>query len=252
MKLYTCCEKHECEIECENNYYLKLVEYSFDDYKRFLEVGKRHHIHLYRYWYETDMSDSSSGSANFYYPINYLNMIIKDNNLAGVLVSSGGYGVEYYFYALNKEEFWVDLAGGYNENSYTWKYKENNLEKEYSLDVSINYALIVENLCISIKEGTKKVTLYERKILGILQKDCLVMDREVFAIRKEGKEFLLGYTNTYIDKQIELDANKNASAEKYCIYTLVKLDEEFLNKNITEVTYRDFREGNYEIYTKLI
>ena len=252
MKLYTCCEKNECEIQCENNYYVKLVEYSFEDYKRFLEVGKKHHIHLYRYWYETDMSDSSSGSANYYYPINYLNMIIKGNELVGVLVKSGGYRTNYYFYELNKEEYWVDLAGGYNENSYTWKYKKNNLDEKETLEVSINYAVIEERLFISTKRETTRVSFYERKILGLFQTDCIVIDGRVIGFKNEGKEFLLDDATTHVNIKKELEVNGNESVEKNYIYTLIKLDEEFLDKNIGEVAFKDFYEGNYELYTKLV
>ena len=75
MKLYTLCDKANTYIDTNTSFGIIKEEYSYSDYLKFVEDAKKYYVHMHRYYYETDMSDSDSGTIYDDYPINYSNMI---------------------------------------------------------------------------------------------------------------------------------------------------------------------------------
>ena len=67
MKLYTYCSQNDGEIKCKNDCGVKLENYSTSDYKRFMKEASKNYIRYFHSWYDTDMSDSDSGSDSSEY-----------------------------------------------------------------------------------------------------------------------------------------------------------------------------------------
>ena len=230
MKLYTFCKSHDSEIKLENSAGCRREEYSYGEYLRFLEEAKRYHVHLYHYYYETDMSDSDEGSDTVDFSINYNNMIIKDNKLYGVLVKTFSYFPKYLVYPLAEESCFIELAGGYNSNSYNWTYVENDLSSVATLEASLRYVVIKETTFY--EEGTGEMSHYFREIFNLTQKDFILDGDRITGVTADEREFSLS------------DVGSKITVGNH-VYTLVRLDEEFLEKNILLVTYEDFKRGDY-------
>ena len=231
MKLFTYCENEHSEVKLPKPHGVKQEEYTYEEYLSFLKEAKKYYIYMYHYYYETDMSDYSTGSSSEIFSINYNNMIIKDHKLYGVLVFNSNVFPDFYFYKFNDEEFKIELEGGYNSNSFTWSYKKNNLNDYLTLNASATYLLIKE--VIKYKEDNpKEVSYYNREIINLTQNNFIVENEEIVGIKYNGIIFKL-------DSKITTNDNVK--------YHLIKINPEFLEKNIMNVYYKDFQEGNYKI-----
>ena len=251
MKLYTICKLNECEIKTEDNYGIKLVEYSVSDYKRFIEKAMSHYVCYHRYWYDTDMSDSSSGTITRKFSINQSNMVIKDNELYGILANCNMNYPKYYIYQFGKEKLKIELGGGYCDDSHEWVYKENDLSNLETLYASLSYVLIKEKICFSNKNEETKMYLYERTIIGLLQKDCLIENGKVVGFTYDNNNFILASLDSFVQKTHERREYTSESTDVYEVYTLVKVSKEFLEENILNISYDDYRSGHYKVFTEI-
>lgn len=249
MKLYTYCKKDEAEILCYNKEDgVKLVEYSFEDYLKLIEEAKKYYITYYHYWYDTDMSDSDEGSSSDSYPINFSNMIIKDNKLYGVLVKNSNDFPDYLILELKKENVKLELGGGYNTNSFTWSLKKHKVDEETS-----NYVLVHEIIQVSTNKNTRKksLSIYKRKILGFLDKNQVFENDKLVGFNYYGNEFRLDDSSNWIQKNIEEIEFSDTIAHSTHLYTLVKVDKEFLDKEVFDCSYQDFSKKKYKMFTKI-
>lgn len=234
MKLYTYCSNLDSEIKLSYPNGIKKEEYSYEDYLLFLEQGKKYYIHMLHYYYETDMSDYEEDRIFNDFSINYNNMIIKDNELFGALVRTSGMFPKLYIYKLGEYNFGVELEGGYNSNSYDWWYQENDLSNSLTLEASLKYILIKENITYD-NNNPKKISIYLRDIINLTQKDFILENNKVVAIN-------------YLDHQFILeDKDEVRIKEGNTTYHLIRINKEFLDKNIFDVSYEDFSNNKYEI-----
>lgn len=243
MNLYTICDKSESLIDLKSIYGVKFQNYSMEDYIKFIEIAKKHYIHRLFYWYETDMSDSDSGSVSDDYPINYTNFVIKDNNLYGVLVKTRGSYPEYFILEFEKKHFKVALGGGYNDRDYDWWIKDKDLKNLDTLNISSSYVL----LCEKIYYDNDKIFSYERDIIGFFQENCIIENNSIIGLKYKinGKSHEFIFTNE--DSLFERLTDENGVYKTVINIKLVKLDEEFLNMNIYGVSYDDFKKGNFKL-----
>lgn len=244
MKLYTLCELEDALIKTSglDSYGIKLEEYSYDDYLNFIKEAGEYYIDEYHYWYETDMSDRDEGSTRSKFTINYSNMIIKDNKLFGVLIKTNNYFPKYYIYKFKEEKYGIDLSGGYNENSFTWTYKNNEkFTREYILVKEV----------ISTKKGSIKkedVSSYHREIIGLFENNYIVKDNKILGFKLDNHEYLLSVPSSLVSIKIDTYPENDA----HTIITLQRVDKQFLELNLFEVSYQDSLKKKYKIYTKLV
>ena len=242
MKLYTICSKEESLIDLKSTQGVKFQEYSMKDYEFFIEIAKKYYIQRYFSWYETDMSDSDSGSITDYYPINYNNMVVKDNKLYGVLVKTRGSLAEYYLLDFEKKQMSAALGGGYNDLDYDWCIKDNSFTNLEAINVSSNYIL----LCEKIAYNGSKLYSYEREVVGFLPQDCIIKNGCIIGLSYKN-DSLLEFIFSNEESLTKKTETKNGKFKNITNIKLVKLDEKFLNKNIKEVSYNDFKKGNFKI-----
>ncbi|MBE6143066.1 MAG: hypothetical protein E7177_03665 [Erysipelotrichaceae bacterium] len=243
MKLYTIVEDKEVLItSCNNNLKVGLKEYSYKEYLSFIEEVKKYYLHEYHYWYTTDMSDRDEGSNVEKYTINHSNMVIRDNKVYGVLVKTGNNYPKYYICTFEKGEYYIDLAGGYNKNSFSWTIKEN----PYVIN---DYLIIREYISYSLyeKNNKKVLSIYRREVIGLFKEDAIFENDLLIGFKKDDQQFIISDPSTYQN----IKTNNDYGNDNYNIDTLVKVDEEFLNNNIFDVSYEDFRNGNYQLFTKV-
>ena len=229
MKLYTYCSNSLSEVKLDRNHGVKKEEYTYQEYLSFLKEAQRYYVHLYHSYYETDMSDHSSGSSSDHFSINYHNMIISDHKLFGVLVKTNSSFPKYFILKLSEKKLSIDLDGGYNSNAFTWTLMDNDLSNHLTLIASFKYILIVEN---KRYEG-QELKYYEREIIAPIQKDFIVKDNLVTHVK-------------YLNHKIDLSSDNEVKIKDNTTVKVIKIDEEFLNKNILDVSYRDFY---YQKYT---
>ena len=180
MKLFTICDKSESKLNLNGDLGVKLMEYSYEDYLNFLNQSKKYFVYESHDWYETDMSDSDSGSRNRKFSINYNNMIVKDNELYGVLVKTSQIFPSYYILTLKEKRYFIELEGGYNSNSYSWKLVEyDNIN---NIDILLSYILIVEKIIIEEKAGKTKIIYYDREIKNLMPQYLIYKDDKVIGI----------------------------------------------------------------------
>lgn len=242
MNLYTICTKDESLYELQSIYGVKFQDYSMNDYNYFMDIAKKHYIHRLFSWYETDMSDSDSGTINDNYPINYTNIVIKDNELYGVLVKTKGMFPKYYLLEFEKKHKRVTLGGGYNDLDYDWWIKDKDISNLDTLNVSSNYVIIYEK----ISYDNNKLSYYEREIIGFLQRDCIIKNDCIIGLKYEDDtlhEFIFSDKDSFIQKHI----TENGQFKSVINMKLVEINEEFLNMNIIDVTYKDFTKGNFKL-----
>lgn len=250
MKLYTYCNEKECDIKCYNSGAVKLIEYTYDDYNRFIKKVKSKYIKAYHSWYETDMSDSDSGSNCKSFPINHTNIIIKDNKIYGVLIKTFGMFPKYFIFPLEKEKYAVELSGGYDSDYYEWKYENYDLESVNTYEASLKYLLIIENISYQIKDNNKEISLYLREVIGFVQSDFIVKNNKVIGLKYDNHEFIFDNPDSLRIEKTDISSYPDYSCEKYTLYKLVIIDELLLEQNIFEITYDNFKNGNYRIILK--
>lgn len=242
MKLYTICPEKESLFKNIDN--LNFEEYTMADYNKFVEEVKKYYISSRFYWYETDMSDSDSGTVYRSFPINYTNMIIKDNELYGVLVNTNGIFKEHYVLKLKDKHVEAHLGGGYEVLDYDWDLKEKDSSKPYLIDISQKYVMVYETF--SYLKG--KLSLYRREIVGFFPIDCILKDDKVIGLKYRNSsdelDFLFDDRKTYTHKIVTGDD----SSKTVRLFTFVEVNEEFLEKNILKVTSSDFSKGNFKFY----
>ena len=251
MKLYTLGSEKNSLIQCENNYFLHQEEFSIADYKKFMNQGKTYYVNLYHCWYETDMNDSSSDTSTANFTINHNNMIIKDNKLFGVLLKTGNLFPKYYVYKFGEKTFNLELAGGYNENSFKWTFKENDLQHLEVLNTSLDYLLIKENYSFDIKNNANKLVLYTLEIISFLQKDCILENDKVVGFMYEKNKYLINDSSTHCLKTVTTDESYGNLYKKTEKYTLIHVTEEFLEQNIVDVPYDSYRNNKYKVFSNI-
>lgn len=249
MKLYTYCRQDEAEILCYNKEEgVKIVEYSLEDYLRYIDQVKKYYISYYHSWYDTDMSDRDEGSTSDNYPVNYSNIVIKDNNLYGVLVKNSNDFPNYLILVLEKEKVRLELGGGYSENSFNWFLKKHEVEEETS-----NHVLVHEIIKVStdINTNEKHLSIYKRKIIGFLANNQIFENDKLVGFTYDDCQFRLNDSSTWINKTSE--ENKFGTTIEYAthVYTLIKVDKEFLDKEVFDCPYEDFRKNKYKMFTKI-
>lgn len=243
MKLFTVCKNSESLYDLKASIGVKLQEYSVNDFYAFYEKAKKHYICRRFYWYETDMSDSDSGTIYDLYPINHTNMVIKDNSLYGVLVKTRGMFPEYRIVEFSKCHKEAALGGGYNKLDYDWWIKDNDKEKEEELNVSSSYVL----LCEYIGYQNGKISSYMRDVVGFLPNDCIIENGCVVGLKykyDKNYEFIFKDADSLTNESVSEDGDTKSVRKK----KLVKIDGQLLEKNIFDVTWDDFKKGRSKPY----
>ena len=249
MKLFTCCGEKEATIYCTNNEWLTLQEYSYQDYLRFINESKSYHIKEFHDWYQTDMNDSDSGSTTKRFSINQTNMVIKNGKFYGVLVNSNPYFPKYFLVSLAQKKYYYDFDGGYNTNSFEWTFIENDLINTVTLDVSTKYLLIIESISYEFNESRKRLISYLRSVIGLTQNNCVVENDKVIGVKYNQVFFDFKKPESFVYRQIKESESSNNQSN--VVYSLVEITKEHLEKNIFDVSYEDFRNNKFELYTIL-
>ena len=249
MKLYTYCEKDEAKIVCHNKTEgVKLVEYSYQEYLTFIKEVCKYYIHYYHSWYETDMSDRDEGSTSDDYGINYSSLVIKDNKVYGVLVKNSNDFPDYLILVLKNEKVELELGGGYSSNSFDWSLKKHELDDE-----TPNYVLIHELIQVSTDKKTNKksISIYKRKIISFLEGNQVFEEGKLVGFKYCGYEFKLNDHSTWIYKESGEKEFSSIIEHTTHLHSLVKVDKEFLDKEVFDCSYKDFRNKEYKIYTDI-
>lgn len=237
MKLYTYCNANEADIKI-NGVGVKFENYSYSDYQKFLNIAKNYVVKRIYSWYETDMSDSDSGTITDYISINYANMVIKNNELYGVIVKTRDYTPKYRIVEFKTKHVQGAYGGGYSENDYDWFILDN---KTNNLAI-LNYALIVEEIFYDHGE----IGNYKREVFGFLDDDAIIIDGELIGFKNNfdlNSKFILADESTHF---IETGA-KTGNYRTIKKFRLVNLTENYLENAVFEVTYNDFKTGNYKL-----
>lgn len=237
MKLYTYCNANESAIKI-NGVGVKLENYSYSDYQKFLNIAKNYVVRRIYSWYETDMSDSDSGSITDYIAITYANMVIKNNELYGVIVKTRGYTPKYHIVEFKTKHSKGAYGGGYSENDYDWFIVDNKIS---NLAV-LNYALIVEEIFYVHDE----IGNYKREVFGFLDDDAIILDGEVIGFKNPldvKREFVLADESTHFVETGDKTGNYRTIKK----YRLVNLTQNYLENAIFEVTNNDFKTGKYKL-----
>ena len=217
---------------------VRLEEYSEEDFARFTGEMKKYYVHRIFDWYDTDMSDSDSGTIHDRDTVNYTNLVIKDGAPYAVLVRTRAMFPDYFLLNIEKRHRAAALGGGYSRLDYDWQLKE----KEYPTDTpdhTGDYLVVHEEY--STKDG--EVNRYTRCIKGIMP------DNQITA---EGE--LVGFEYYYEDeKTITLEKpfvkleREDSGYTVTNVVALVKNTHELAARGIFPVTYPDFSAGRYEI-----
>ena len=229
---------------------MKLLLINKKPKKHKIQKVKNKYVKAYHSWYETDMSDSSSGSNSKTFPINHTNIVIKDNEIYGVLVKTFGMFPKYLIFPLDKEKCSVELSGGYESDYYEWKYENYDLENIITYETSKKYVLIKENINYQIKDNNKEIALYLREVIGFNQNDCIVKNNKVVGLKYDSHEFIFDNPDSLKIEETNISSYPNYKYEKHTLYKLLIINESLLKENIFDITYNDFSEGNYKILLK--
>lgn len=241
MKLYTVCDTKDGTYEV-NKLGIRLEEYSFEDYKRFISQANKYYVLREMEWYETDMSDSDSGSIRDKSDINYANMIIKDNSLYGVIVKTRNTTPEYAILDFKSMHAQGSFGGGYSVLDYDWWLKEKSVTTLNDFSEIVNYALVYEN--IFYIHG--KIDSYSREIRGFLEDEAVTKNGKIVGVKSalaKDHEFIFDNKSTHYYQKGPQTGNYKI-VEK-C--RLVKLTEQYLEDAIFEVSPNDFKKGNVKI-----
>lgn len=239
MKLYTVCDKKDNELssskaECG----LCLVDYSEKDYVRLMSRVRDLYVTEHFSWYETDMSDSDSGSEYNEYGINYTNLVVLDGQPYGVLVKTRGLFPEYYVMRLRDKKLSLALGGGYNDLDYDWEIKtrkpdDPSADYVYYYDYTVYY------------DG--KFSQYQRRVVGFSPRDVIYEGEKAVGLRRRGEdgaEFRFdepdGFYRTDSEKRYD-------GATVNCTRALLPLTPKLAEAGIRSVFYPDFKDGRYEI-----
>ena len=189
MKLLTICDKEQSILNglMEG---VNFNDYTMDDYKRFMETAKKYYVSMRHYWYETDMSDHDSGTRYKDFSINNSNMIIKDNELYGVLVSTFAMFPKFKILKLENKHTSLALGGGYNSDDYDWWLKDNDMTNLDTLEVSLKYILIKEKKVYITLNNNKQLSRIERDVIGFIQDNCIVEDGKVIGLSHGKSRFI--------------------------------------------------------------
>ena len=242
MKLFSDCNKKNSLFNLNSSIGVNFKDYSMDDFNRFMETAKKHYVKRLFSWYETDMSDSDSGNIFDYFSINHTNMIIKDNDLYGVLVKTRGMFPLYYLLNFKTKHTQAALGGGYNSLDYDWWIMDNDLNNLDTLNVASNYVLLYEK----ISYNKDKLSFYSRDVISFLQQDCIIENNAIVGLKYEDDnlfEFKFLDKNSLIKKIVKEDGNHKSITNM----KLVQINKEFLDMNIFDVTYEDFKKGNFKL-----
>jgi len=244
LKLLTICEKSESLYKLNEFLGVKLEEYSWDEYLAFNDICKKYYVSRKFYWYETDMSDNDSGTIYDDYPINYSNMIINNGKLHGVLVSTRAFFPDYFILEFEKGHKEAALGGGYNSLDYDWWIKKHENKDQEFINITSKYVLVKQK--ITYDNGT--LSTYIRDIIGFLSDSLIVEDNNIIGLKYVENdsnlyEFIFSNKDTFLVKNV----CKDGTYETTYTYTLIELNKAFLDNHITNVTYDDFKNGNYKI-----
>ena len=249
MKLFTYCETKEATYLCDDKQNgVKLKEYSYEEYLRFMDSCKKYFVSHYHTWYETDMSDKDEGTTSERFSINYSNMIIKDNEVYGVLVKTTNMFPRYYILVLEKKHKGVELGGGYEEDSHDWLLKEHCID-----ETSYEYILINEQINISINKTNylEKISGYTRKIVGFLGENLIYNNGKLVGFKYGTHNFIIDDEATWISK-INKENQNSSSIEKFIsINTLIKVNRAFLDEKVFDSSYLDFYNKQHKIFSNI-
>ena len=243
MKLYTVCKGNQSVFKLNLADGVKPEEYSEADYRRFMETVKKHYVSRRFYWYSTDMSDSDSGTIYDSYPINQTNMVIKDNKLFGVLVTTRAMFPDYYFLDFKGAHAKAALGGGYSDLDYDWWIKEHDSENEAMLDVLAKYLLITERICYQ----NDKLSSYTRRVIGFMPDDAIVEGGNIVGFRNEDGDEIYEFMLSDRDSLVKRSTNVDGSYKTNYVRALVKVSPELLDANIFNVPYTSANQGGFEI-----
>ena len=239
MKLYTVCDKSENELksnkaECG----LRLAEYTDKDYARLMGRVRDLYVTELFSWYETDMSDSDSGSSYDEFSINYTNLVVLDGQPYGVLVKTRGLFPDYYVMRLRDKKLSLALGGGYNDLDYDFEIKERK-PSDPSADYIYYYDFTVYH------DG--KFSQYQRRVVGFTPRDVIYEDGVAVGIKRAGDEgatFLFDEPEGFYVKGTE---ERHDGATVNCTRALLSLTPRLAEAGIRSIFYPDFKDGEYEI-----
>lgn len=235
MKLYTYCNSNEASILCSNKREgVKLVDYSYGDYLRFIEGVKNFYLRHYHYWYQTDMSDRDEGSKTCYIGLNYSNIVIRNNELFGILVDTGGMFPSYCILKISLKKEELELGGGYEKNSHDWDLFKHSIDP-----IAYEYVLVKENINVNINKvnSERKISYYEREIVGILTENLIYKGSEVIGFSYEDRDYLINDESTWESIITRSSEREKEIIESSNIITLNKVTKEFLEKQIFSAPY---------------
>ena len=214
MKLFTIATKKEYEIETYHHEYIKKVEYSEADCKRFLEEAKKYYCKYIWESESTDFNDRYSDSSVSYYQINYENMIIKDNEFYGAVVCGlARHNSRYIICTLEKLN-----ARYYDGSDYSYVEQNYQLQKyelptsaidfvqEYYIDKVIKYYTERER-------GDKLKDEYHYEIT-LTAFDVVMVDGVAVGLKYDGHEYRLDNPESLELTIREADAYVNS---RYCV-----------------------------------
>ena len=234
MKLLTYCNKAESIYDL-GTHGVKLCDYTAEECHGFLDAMIGKYVSRLFYWYETDMSDSDSGTRRDNFPINYTNLVIKDKKPFAVLVTTCGMFPKYRLLNIKKGHEEAALGGGYNSLDYDWWIKDKDASDVEALRISSSYVYVYEKTVY--QKGKYKSC--EREVIGFMPEACVRRDGKIAALSL-GEEIL---EIDGADERIDTSEKIEDEFRSVRLGKLVRLTDEFMESSVYDVTYLDGRDG---------
>ena len=205
MELYTVVEPNDNAVKAIGGIYIEKKEYSNKELKKYLEIAKHYYIHIYTETESTDFNDRYSDSWSKDIPCNYLNLVIKEDQLYGFIA----YGLERLreIVILTFEKDSLRLFDGSDYSSID---REFTLKKyafdEAVLDIPMKYKVTRTQTSYKVKnDELVEPPLEGRATYNLTCFDVVVSDGMPVGIKVGEVSFDLNNPETFVQEVISDD-----------------------------------------------
>lgn len=222
MELYTVVEKNENATKVLGGIYLEKKEYPNKQVKKFIDVAKYYYVKIYTETESTDFNDRYSDSWTNYIGCNFLNVVIKDDEVYGFIANGlGRDNDDFVVLTFEKRELKLIDGSVYSSVDKTFTLCEYDLPEE-ALDLVQNIRITRSYKCFKLKDDKEKLDIEGSTTYFLNAFDCIISEGEVLGVKCCDRTFMLADETTFIQDYIE---EKVHGSMKYRYYYHIELNK---------------------------
>lgn len=197
MELYTVVERNENAKKALGGIYILKKEYSNKEVNKFLEIAKHYYIHIHTETDSTDFNDRYSDSWDNYITCNYLNLVIKEDELFGFIAYGlGKYDEDVVILTFDKTELTLLDGSCYSSIDRTFKLKKYDLCEEV-LDLVQTLRVTRKYKCYKLVDEKEVFDSEGSDTYFLNGFDFVVLDGKAKEVKCCGRSFELANLDTY-------------------------------------------------------